>query len=119
MAIDSEGPAPIRDEGTFYIPDPGEIILHVCRHDARVLGILAAFHDGSEEHLRAMNSALWRQARRRYPEVSPIRSRTYYRTDDGTFGVVSRNGESIIPMDSARGRFLLGDSAALPETGDW
>lgn len=119
MDIDSEGSSPIRDEGTFYIPDPGDIILHLCRHDACVLGILAATHDGSEERLRAVNSALWRQACRRYHKVSPIWSRTYYRADDGTFGVVRRNGESIIPMDSVRGRFLLGDSAALPETGEW
>lgn len=115
MDFEPEIDCEIRVEGKFYMPDPGEIILYVCRHDARPLCIAVTEHDGSEESLRSMNSALRTWADRRYRCMSPIQSCTYYRTEDGDFGVVSDNGKYIAPLDSVRGRCILGDPDAIHE----
>lgn len=103
-----------RIEGARYLPEPGEIIMRVRRGNGLALCIVAAQHDGSEESLRDVNSALRTWASRLYSSMSPAKSNTYYRTKEGEVGVVSPDGTCIAPLDSEEGRYILSDTEARP-----
>jgi len=118
MDCQSEMDRELRIEGASYIPEPGEIVVYVLRGNSYPLCNVVTRHDGSEQGLREMNAALRTWARREFSTMSPTKSNTYYRTEEGDVGVVSADGKHIAPMDSEEGRYIQADAPGFPAPWD-
>lgn len=103
-----------RAKGASYIPEPGEIVVRVRESNGLPLCNVVMDHNGSEESLREANAYLRTRASRTFSSMSPTKSNTYYRTEEGDVGVVSTDGEHIAPMDSEEGRYILADAPGFP-----
>lgn len=114
MSCHSEVDSDFRAKGASYIPEPGEIAVRICEGNGLPLCNVVMEHGGSEESLREANSYLRTRASRTFSSMSPTKSNTYYRTEEGDVGVVSTDGEHIASMDSEEGRYILADAPDFP-----
>lgn len=103
-----------RAEGASYIPEPGEIVVRIREGNGLPLCNFVMEHDGSEESLQETNEYLRTRASRTFSSMSPTKSNTYYRTEEGDVGVVSADGKHIVPLDSEKGRYILADAEGFP-----